>query len=162
VVKSSLADASLGKEPRKRDFEPRRVGIVRRARRNVSGEPASEAGNQCSMISLLLSWVVTVARCLLTWTRSPRTATAGRSSYHVGRIPNSLCSFLGSMRWNRRLRKRASERLTRITGRRVSTSPISTDSRKILARKRDFYNFSFSVAISAFSPLWTPHPARPW
>jgi hypothetical protein len=122
-VKSSLADASRGKKPRKRDFEPRRVGIVRRARRNMSGDPTSEACDQCSRISLLLS----LGRDRGSLSADVDSLTQNRdcwseNSYHVGRIPDSLCSFLGSMRWNRRLRKRASERLTRITGRRVSTS----------------------------------------
>lgn len=92
-MKSSLADASRGKEPRKRDFEPRRVGIVRRARRNVSGEPTSEARNQCSMISLLLS----LGRDRGSLSADVDSLTQNHdcrpeSSYHVSRIPDSLCS----------------------------------------------------------------------
>src|SRR5690348_13865581 len=46
------------------------------------------------------------------------------SLYHVSRIPESLCSRLGSMGWSRRRRKRARERLTRVTELRASTKDL--------------------------------------
>lgn len=113
------------KEACKRDSEPHLVDIVRRARRKVSHDPASEACNQRSMTSLLLSLgrdrgSLSPDVGLLTRNR----ACPSKSLYHVSRSPDSLCSCLGSMGWSRHHGKRARERLTGVTEPRASTKDL--------------------------------------